>query len=83
MGCPPGFVLSSLVCSLVIDKLLTDLNSQGYRVFGFANKVVIRVRGKLGSVLSEQMHPGLNNASNWCKEANLDGGNTIHEEASA
>jgi Reverse transcriptase (RNA-dependent DNA polymerase) len=59
------------VWSLVIEKFLTDLNSQEYQVFGFADDVLIILRGKVDSILSEQMQTGLNYASNWCKEANL------------
>jgi hypothetical protein len=38
--------------SLVIDKLLIDLDSQGYEVFGFLDETVIMVRGNVDSVLS-------------------------------
>jgi hypothetical protein len=33
--------------SLVLDKLLTDLNYQGYEVFEFADDIEIMVRGKV------------------------------------
>jgi hypothetical protein len=46
------------------------LKLQGYEVFGFADDIVIMVRGKVDSVLSERMHAGLNYAFNWCEEAN-------------
>jgi Reverse transcriptase (RNA-dependent DNA polymerase) len=58
-GCPHGCVLSFLLWSLVIKKLLTDLDSQGYEVFGFADNIVIMVKGKVDSVLSERMQTGL------------------------
>jgi hypothetical protein len=37
----------------VVDKILTNLNSQEYEVFGLADLSVIMVRGKVDSVLSK------------------------------
>jgi retron-type reverse transcriptase len=52
-GCPHGGVLSPLLWSLVIDELLNDLHRQGYEVIGFADDLVITVRGNNDSILSE------------------------------
>jgi hypothetical protein len=46
-GCPQGGNLSSLLWPLVIDKLITDLDSQGYEVLGFANEIVIMASMRL------------------------------------
>jgi hypothetical protein len=62
IGCPER--ASSFLWSLVIDKLLTDLHSQGYEVFGFADDIAIMVRGKVDWVLSALIQTGLNYASN-------------------
>jgi Reverse transcriptase (RNA-dependent DNA polymerase) len=59
MGCPQGGVLSPLLWSLVIDKLLTE---QGYEVIGFAHDLVI---------MSNHLQSTLNHAIKWCKDANL------------
>jgi Reverse transcriptase (RNA-dependent DNA polymerase) len=40
-----GGILSPLLWSLVIDKLLNDLDRQGFEVIGFADDLVITVRG--------------------------------------
>jgi retron-type reverse transcriptase len=42
-GCPQGGVLSPLLWSLVIDKLLNDLDRQGFEVIGIADDLVITV----------------------------------------
>jgi hypothetical protein len=44
---------------LVTTKLLTELDSQGYEVFGFADDIVLMVRGKVDSVLRERKQAGL------------------------
>jgi Reverse transcriptase (RNA-dependent DNA polymerase) len=58
-GCPQGRVLSPLLWSLVIDELLNDLDRQGYEVIGFADDLVITVRGNNDSILSEIMQSAL------------------------
>jgi retron-type reverse transcriptase len=50
-GCLQGRVLSPLLWSLVIDKLLNDLDRQGFEVIGFADDLVITVRGNNDSIL--------------------------------
>lgn len=70
-GCPQGGVLSPLLWSLVIDKLLTNLENQGYEVIGFADDLVIIVRGKVDSILSDRLQVALNYATKWCRNANL------------
>ena len=70
-GCPQGGVLSPLLWSLVIDELLTELTDQGYEVIGFADDLVIMVRGYVDSILSNRLQSALNHAMKWCKDANL------------
>jgi hypothetical protein len=65
-GCPQGGVLSPLLWSLVIDDLLTTLTLSGYEVQGYADDLVIIVRGKYESVLSGIMQTALNKVHNWC-----------------
>jgi retron-type reverse transcriptase len=70
-GCPQGGVLSPLLWSLVIDELLTELTEQGYKVIGFADDLVIMIRGNDDSILSNRLQSALNHAMKWCKDANL------------
>jgi ribonuclease HI len=70
-GCPQGGVLSPLLWSLVIDELLTNLEDRGYEVIGFADDLVIIVRGKDDSLLSDRIQSALNYATNWCRNSNL------------
>ncbi|XP_053699476.1 uncharacterized protein LOC128746453 [Sabethes cyaneus] len=51
-GCPQGGVLSPLLWSLVVDELLKNLTEQGFEVVGFADDVVILVRGKFDIMIS-------------------------------
>jgi retron-type reverse transcriptase len=59
-GCPQGGVLSPLLWSLVIVKILNDLDRQGFEVIEFADDLVITVRGNNDSILSERMQSALN-----------------------
>jgi retron-type reverse transcriptase len=58
-GCPQGRVLSPLLWSLVIDELLSVLDRPGFEVIGFADDLVITVRGNNDSILSERMQSAL------------------------
>ena len=70
-GCPQGGVLSPLLWSLVVDDLLQNLSKQGFEVVGFADDVVILVRGKFDSTISNRMQVALNYTLNWCKREGL------------
>jgi retron-type reverse transcriptase len=70
-GCPQGGVLSLLLCSLVIDKLLNDLDRQRFELIGFAEVVVNTVRENNDSILSESMQSTLNYVIGWCKQGGL------------
>jgi hypothetical protein len=45
-GCPQGGVLSPLLWSLVVDRLLTAANDLGFNTFGYVDDIVIIVQGK-------------------------------------
>ena len=66
-GCPQGGVLSPLLWSLVVDELLTQLESQGYEVIGFADDIVVIVRGKYEHVIKDRLQDALNLTTMWCK----------------
>jgi Reverse transcriptase (RNA-dependent DNA polymerase) len=67
-GCHQGEVLSPLLWSLVIDNLLIELEQQGYEVLDFADDLVIIVRGKVDSLISDRLQFALNYATKWCKQ---------------
>lgn len=66
-GCPQGGVLSPLLWSLVVDDLLTKLESQGFEVIGFADDIVIIIRGKYDDIITNRMQQALNFTIAWCK----------------
>jgi retron-type reverse transcriptase len=66
-GCPQGGVLSPLLWA--VDKLLNNLDRQGFEVIGFADDLVTTVRGNNDSILSERMQSPLNYVIGWCKKA--------------
>ena len=70
-GCPQGGVLSPLLWSLVVDDLLNSLEEKGFEVVGFADDVVIIVRGKYDSVVSDRIQIALNLALSWCNREKL------------
>ena len=70
-GCSQGGVLFPLLWSLVVDDLLISLEERGFEVIGFADDVVIMVRGKYDSVISERMQFALNLALSWCNTEKL------------
>ncbi|KAL1447090.1 hypothetical protein WDU94_000567 [Cyamophila willieti] len=70
-GCPQGGVLSPLLWNLVVDELLDKLNNQGYYAQGYADDIVILIRGKYLSTISDVMQSALNIVENWCEEVNL------------
>lgn len=71
-GCPQGGVLSPLLWSLVVDELLTNLESQGFEIIGFADDIVIIVRGKYDSVITNRMQRALDYTIQWCITEGLD-----------
>lgn len=70
-GCPQGGVLSPLLWSLVVDDLLKKLSELGFEVIGFADDVVILVRGKFEEIITERMQYALNFTFEWCKNEGL------------
>ncbi|KAI5753143.1 hypothetical protein M8J77_023972 [Diaphorina citri] len=70
-GCPQGGVLSPLLWNLVVDSLLETLNSRGYYAQGYADDVVIVIRGKHLNTISELMRSALLEVEHWCGEVDL------------
>jgi hypothetical protein len=61
-GCPQGGVLSPLLWSLVVDKLIEGLNENGYNTLGYADDIAILVSGKFPYTVSELLQEALSMA---------------------
>ena len=60
-----------LLWSLVVDDLLCSLEDKGFEVVGFADDIVIVVRGKFDNIVSERMQHALNVTHLWCIKEGL------------
>lgn len=70
-GCPQGGVLSPLLWLLVVDSLLRKLTQLGYEVIGYADDVVLTIRGKYDGTLSDRLQSALNCTLSWCEQQGL------------
>lgn len=70
-GCPQGGVLSPLLWNLVVDELLMKLNGEGYYTQGYADDIVVLIRGKFPSVVTDVMQSSLHRIEEWCSRVNL------------
>jgi ribonuclease HI len=70
-GCPQGGVLSPLLWNIIVDTLLDGLCEQGFQSIGFADDIVILVRGKFPRTLYGRMQSGLRMVENWCRDKGL------------
>ena len=70
-GCPQGGVLSPLLWSLIVDELLNNLVAMGFEVIGYADDIVLIVRGKHCETLSNRMQTALNYTLAWCRREGL------------
>ncbi|XP_055632100.1 uncharacterized protein LOC129771961 [Toxorhynchites rutilus septentrionalis] len=70
-GCSQGGVLSPLLWSLVVDNLLALLERIGFEIIGFADDVVIVVRGKYEHVIRYRLQYALNLTITWCNDEGL------------
>lgn len=70
-GCPQGGVLSPLLWSIVVNDLLEKLGAEGFEVIGFADDIVIIVRGKFDDTISSRMQLALNYTLQWCRQEGL------------
>lgn len=67
-GCPQGGVLSPLLWSLTVDELLERLTESHFEVQGYADDLVIMVRGFCQMTISDRIQGALNTVIKWCKE---------------
>jgi hypothetical protein len=55
-SCPKRWLLSPLLWSFAIDKLLTELDERGSEVIGLADDQVTIVKSRIDSILSERLN---------------------------
>lgn len=70
-GCPQGSVLAPLDWILVIDGLLRLLRREGFACHGYADDIVIAIRGKFKATLCEVMQRALKTVEQWCAQHKL------------
>ena len=70
-GCPQGGVLSPLLWTLVVDELLRGLGEEGVIVQGYADDIVIAVRGTSPTYMARRMQKALTLVQKWCQNQNL------------
>lgn len=58
-GCLQGGVLFHLFLNFFVDKIITHLNDQDYYTQGYADNLVILIRGKHPRIISKFMHKAL------------------------
>jgi hypothetical protein len=54
-----------------MDGLLTSLEQQGFETIGFADDLVIMVRGKHNKTISRRLQTSLNITWDWCVKEGL------------
>ncbi|XP_043465741.1 uncharacterized protein LOC122500735 [Leptopilina heterotoma] len=67
------FVLFPLLWSLVVDDLLRLLTEAGYHAIGYADDILLIVRGLHLDVILEVAQKALNQVDKWCKKVGLFG----------
>jgi ribonuclease HI len=70
-GCPQGGVLSPLLWCLVVDELIRTLNEAGFYTVGYADDILIIVRGLHIQTLMELTQTALNLVRRWCNRVGL------------
>lgn len=70
-GCPQGGVLSPLLWSLVVDALLNKLTQLGYEIVGYADDIVLIIRGKCDATMSSRLQTALDTTLSWCTQEGL------------
>ena len=70
-GSPQGGVLSPTFWILVMDELISRLESEGFTVIGYADDLVVICKGKFLNTLCETTQRALKIIESWCTEIGL------------
>lgn len=71
-GCPQGGCLSPLIWCLVVDELLTRLNSAGgIYAQSYADDIIVYVTGLFNQTVADILQKALKIVEVWCKEVKL------------
>jgi hypothetical protein len=66
-----GGILLPLLWSLVVDKLLGELNEGGYYAVGYADNIEILINGKFPQTVSEVLQTALGLVQRWYDKTRL------------
>jgi hypothetical protein len=65
-GCLQGGILSPLLWSLVVDKLIRGLNESGCYTMGYADGITILIGRKFPNTISELLQEAFGVVQQWC-----------------
>lgn len=77
-GTPQGGVLSPTLWILVMNSLLQNLHTKGFKATAYADDLVVTCRGKYLSTLSERTQSAMRVVETWCSNVGL----TVNPEKS-
>nr|AMS38355.1 hypothetical protein [Bactrocera tryoni] len=70
-GTPQGGVLSPLLWTLVVNKLLRNLEGKAPKIVAYADDIAILITGRCLQTISSIMTTTLNTVQNWASQAGL------------
>ena len=70
-GCPQGGVLSPILWNIVVDEIIELLNSSGIYCQGYADDIVILIKGKHLNTMSELLNNAFRKIESWCVDKGL------------
>jgi hypothetical protein len=71
MGCLQGGVLSPLLWSLVVDKIIGGLNGNDCYTLGYADDIAVLICGKFWNTVSELLQEASSMVQQWCDRTQL------------
>ena len=70
-GCPQGGVLSPLLWNIVVDELIVTLNKSGFFCQGYADDIVIMVKGRHLGTMCDLLNNAFSKVEKWCVKGGL------------
>jgi hypothetical protein len=70
-GHPQGGILSPLLWSLIVYKLITGLKGSGCYTIGYAEDIAILISRRFPSTISELLQKALGTVQQWCDRTQL------------